>query len=137
MPELIMTPQRQVILEELKNMRTHPTADEIYQRVRRRLPRISLGTVYRNLEILSQYGMIRKTEMAGAQKRFDGNLMNHYHLRCIRCGRLEDAPVEPISSIEAYLEGKSDYEILGHHLEFVGLCPRCKGVDLQYTQNQR
>lgn len=75
--------------------------------------------------------------MTGAQKRFDGNLTNHYHLHCIRCGRLEDAPVEPIASIEACLEGKSDYEILGHHLEFVGLCPRCTGVGLRYTQNQR
>ena len=126
MAKLTMTPQRQVILDELKKSHIHPTADDIYERVRQRLPRISLGTVYRNLEILAENGMIRKMALAGTQKRFDGNPKNHYHLRCIRCGRVEDAPVEPLTSVEFNLRGKSDYEILGHHLEFIGLCPRCK-----------
>ena len=69
-----MTRQRPVILEELKNLTTHPTADELYSMVRRRLPRISLGTVYRNLEILSEMGLAQKLESAGAQRRYGGDV---------------------------------------------------------------
>ena len=125
MVKLIMTPQRQVILEVVKDLDIHPTADEVYSRVRQRIPRISLGTVYRNLEILTQSGMIRKLEVAGAQKRFDGKLGQHYHLRCMRCGRVDDAPGETLTSVERHVERKSEYEILGHRLEFIGLCPDC------------
>jgi Fur family ferric uptake transcriptional regulator len=128
MVKLIMTPQRRVILEVVRDLDIHPTADEVYSRVRERIPRISLGTVYRNLEILTQSGMIRKLEVAGAQKRFDGKLGQHYHLRCMRCGRVEDAPGETLSSVERHVERESEYEILGHRLEFIGLCPDCKDV---------
>ena len=103
----------------------HPTADELYERARRRLPRISLGTVYRNLAVLSECGMIQKLELGGAQKRFDGNVDNHYHTRCIRCGRIEDVPMENLTPIENNLRGMSDYEIIGTRLEFIGICPRC------------
>jgi len=128
MSKLHMTSRRQVILEELRKTESHLTADQVYRRVRRTLPRISLGTVYRNLEVLAQNGLIGKLELAGAQKRFDRNPANHYHVRCIQCGKTEDAPMEPLKSIDHSLHGKSDYQILGHHLEFVGLCPSCKGV---------
>jgi Fe2+ or Zn2+ uptake regulation protein len=121
-----MTRQRQVILEELRKVKTHPTADEVYEMVRQRLPRVSLGTVYRNLEMLSQLGMIRKLEQGGSRRRFDGNVREHYHVRCIRCGRLEDAPVESVAAIEDALHPVTDYEIVGHRLEFIGLCPQCK-----------
>lgn len=121
-----MTRQRQVILEELRKLKTHPTADEVYEMVRQRLPRVSLGTVYRNLEILSQLGMIRKLELGGSRRRFDGNVREHYHVRCIRCGRLEDAPIESLAAIEDALRPVTDYEIIGHRLEFIGLCPKCK-----------
>jgi Fur family transcriptional regulator, ferric uptake regulator len=123
---LRMTAQRRIILEELRNVLTHPTAGEIYEIVRKRLPRISLGTVYRNLEILTEIGMIQKLEMAGTQKRFDGIVENHYHVRCIRCGRVDDVLAESIPMINEALAEASDYEILWHRLEFVGLCPRCK-----------
>lgn len=121
-----MTRQRQVILEELRKVDSHPTADEVYDMVRRRLPQVSLGTVYRNLEMLSECGMIQKLELGGTRRRFDGNAGGHYHVRCIGCGRLEDAPVKPAAALENALRSVSDYEILGHRLEFIGLCPRCK-----------
>ena len=122
----MMTQQRRVILEELRKAHSHPTADEVYEKARRRLPRISLGTVYRNLEILSECSMIQKLELGGTQKRFDGNLRNHYHVRCIRCGCIEDVPMEPLTSIESAIRGVSDYEIIGSRLEFIGVCPQCK-----------
>jgi Fur family ferric uptake transcriptional regulator len=124
----MMTRQRRVILEELRKVKSHPTADEVYERARRRLPRISLGTVYRNLEILSECGMIQKLELGGDQKRFDGKTGNHYHLRCIRCGCIEDVLAAPHTPIEDALRGKSDYEIIGTRLEFIGVCPQCKEV---------
>jgi Fur family transcriptional regulator, ferric uptake regulator len=123
---LRMTAQRRIILEELRKVLTHPTAGEIYEIVRKRLPRISLGTVYRNLEFLSEIGMIQKLEMAGTQKRFDGIVENHYHVRCIRCGRIDDVLADSIPMINEALAEASDYEILWHRLEFVGLCPQCK-----------
>lgn len=121
-----MTRQRQVILEELRQVKTHPGADEIYTLVRRRLPRISLGTVYRNLEVLSELGEIQKIEMGGTLKRFDGDPAPHYHIRCIRCQRVVDAPIDPIADVETRLDGQTDFTILGHRLEFVGLCPECR-----------
>lgn len=121
-----MTRQRQVILETLRMVDTHPSADEVYRMVRRRLPRISLGTVYRNLEILSEAGDILKLEWGSQLKRFDGNTRPHYHIRCLRCGRLVDAPLEPAPDIEEQLRPMTDFRISGHSIEFTGLCPDCQ-----------
>lgn len=123
---LRMTRQRQVILEELRQVNTHPSADEIYEMVRKRLPRISLGTVYRNLEILSESGEIQKVELGSNLKRFDGFAHLHYHIRCVRCDRLVDAPAHINLDIEDRLQSETDFQILGHKLEFSGLCPDCK-----------
>jgi len=124
--KFMMTRQRRVILEELRKLESHPSADQVYEMARRRLPRISLGTVYRNLEILSEYGMIGKLELVGTQKRFDGNVRNHYHVRCIRCGGIKDVPMEPLTTIENTLHELTDYEIIGSRLEFIGVCPQCR-----------
>ena len=120
-----MTPQRRVILEELRRVNDHPAADEIYQRVRKRLPKISLGTVYRNLEVLCELGEIQRLELSGSTKRYDGVPTKHYHIRCIECGRVDDAPIAPLNQLEDDLYGTTVYEIIGHNLEFTGLCPQC------------
>jgi len=120
-----ITKQRQVILEELRKLNTHPSADEIYKVVRRRLPRISLGTVYRNLEVLSALGKIQKLELSGSLKRFDWNTNKHYHIRCVRCNRVDDAPIAPLNQLENDLYKATVFEIIGHNLEFIGLCPEC------------
>ena len=122
---LRMTEQRWVILDELRRHNNHPSADELYERVRSRLPRISLGTVYRNLEILSELGEIQKLELSGSLKRFDGIPNKHYHIRCIDCDRVDDAPIAPLNQIEDELYGATVFEIIGHNLEFTGLCPAC------------
>ena len=121
-----MTHQREVILEEIRKISTHPTADEIYETVRKRLPRISLGTVYRNLEILSTYGLIQKIGPVSSQMRFHGNTRNHYHIRCDYCGRVENAPIESVENIENAVRKINDYSTIGHRLEFFGICPKCK-----------
>jgi Fur family ferric uptake transcriptional regulator len=124
---LRMTRQREVILEELRKVNTHPSADEIYEMVRKRLPRISLGTVYRNLEILSKSGDIQKLEPGCTSKRFDGNPTEHAHVRCIRCGRIADVPMVTDYKIHPEQSNVTDFEIIGHRLEFLGVCPRCSG----------
>ncbi|GBC63369.1 transcriptional repressor [Desulfonema ishimotonii] len=120
-----MTRQRRVILEELKKMKSHPSADEVYEVVRQHLPRISLGTVYRNLEILSELGQIQKLELGGTLKRFDSNTRKHYHIRCINCDRVDDAPMVFMENIEDALDDSTGYKVIGHRLEFLGLCPGC------------
>jgi Fur family ferric uptake transcriptional regulator len=122
---LRMTRQRKVILEELRKLNTHPSADEIYEVVRHRLPRISLGTVYRNLEVLSELGEIQKLELSGLLKRFDWDTKKHYHIRCVRCSRVDDAPIAPLNQLDNELYGATVFEIIGHNLEFTGLCPEC------------
>ena len=121
-----MTPQRQVILEELQKTSRHPTADEIYERVRKRVPRISLGTVYRNLDILTSQGLIQRLETGGTQKRFDGSPDPHYHVRCIQCGAIEDVEVHVLPPLQKILPDAKGYEIEGLRLEFTGLCPKCR-----------
>ena len=120
-----ITKQRQVILEELRKLHTHPSADEIYKVVRRRLPRISLGTVYRNLEVLVEMGEIQKLELSGSIKRYDWDTNKHYHIRCVRCDRVDDAPIAPLNQLEDELYEATVFEIIGHNLEFTGLCPEC------------
>jgi Fur family ferric uptake transcriptional regulator len=120
-----MTRQRKVILEELKRSTAHPCAEEVYDRVRRRLPRISLGTVYRNLEKLTELGEITKLTFGGAINRFDPNPEEHYHIRCSLCDRVVDAPMAQLEHIEEHLSRKTEFKIIGHRLEFYGLCPEC------------
>ena len=124
-PNLRMTRQRRVILEELRKVNTHPSADEVYEMVRKRLPRISLGTVYRNLDVLSETGEIKKLEPGSSLKRFDGNPSEHFHIRCIRCDRIADVPMANDFEIDLAEMTPIEYEILGHRLEFFGLCPYC------------
>lgn len=131
-PKLRMTAQRQVILEELQKLRTHPTAAELCQIVRRRLPRISLGTVYRNLEILSRTGIVQKLDVAGVEMRFDGDTSNHYHIRCKACGAVADLDMDLVANLEAEAAAVSDYQVTGHRVEFEGLCPKCKPAETRH-----
>jgi len=121
-----MTRQKQAILEELRKTDSHPTADEIYERVRQKLPHISLGTVYRNLETLSKSGLVKKLDIGGPQKRFDGEVESHYHARCLNCDRIDDLFVSTSVSMEDIFRDSCDYQITGHQLVLFGLCPECK-----------
>lgn len=122
---LRITKQRQIILDELMAVTSHPTADEVYQMVRKRLPKISLGTVYRNLELLSTCGVIQKLDIGGTQKRFDGNATTHYHVRCIKCERVDDLDLPADFNFENEAGKVTDFKILRHRLEFSGICPAC------------
>lgn len=123
--KLRITHQRQVILNEFKKPDSHLTADEVYERVRRKIPRVSLGTIYRNLEILSENGLINKIELAGHQKLFDGNLNKHHHVRCANCDMIHDIPAESIRINALPLKILSQFEILEYRLELLGNCKNC------------
>ena len=123
------TKQREVILRVLGEHIDHPSADTIYEEVRKFLPRISLGTVYRNLEIMSESGTIMKLETGGSIKRFDPFTGPHPHFRCVKCGAIEDLPFEIDDSI---FTGKMDNwahgrKIQNLNIEYTGLCIKCNG----------
>ena len=125
LPNMRLTTQRQIILEELSKVTSHPTANEVYDMVRKRLPRIGLGTVYRNLELMAESGIILKLEVGGTQKRFDATTDLHYHIRCVQCGRVDDIDIPVQAEINREAAKMTDYQILSHHIEFSGICKEC------------
>ncbi|MBU0718308.1 MAG: transcriptional repressor [Planctomycetes bacterium] len=120
------TLQRRVVLEELRKLTSHPTAAELYEIARDRLPKISLGTVYRNLDRLARRGVIRKLDLAGSEARFDGNPKHHCHVRCVCCGRVDDVAGVPGDFVKSPVNHPDGYEIKGFRLEFIGTCPACR-----------
>mgnify|MGYP000032390048 CR=1 FL=1 len=120
-----LTRQRKAILEYLRKVKTHPSADEIFEVVRKNLPRISLGTVYRNLEKMCKKGLIRKIEIADTKKRFDATVDNHYHIRCDICGRVDDLHGARFMDLENISNKLRGYKIIGFSIELTGICPRC------------
>lgn len=128
MKPLRNTRQRQVILEELRKLKSHPTAAELYDITKRRLPRLSLGTVYRNLELLARNGMILKLDMSGKEARFDGDVSSHLHVRCLVCGRVADIFDVSIDSLMNEYKTLNGYDIMGFRMEYVGVCPECRGA---------
>lgn len=120
-----MTRQRKLILETLRRAKAHLSADEVYEIVRADMPRISLGTVYRNLEILQEQGEIQKLEFGGTQSRWDGDPHQHYHIRCVCCDRVDNVQYDPDRRIEAAVVTPTNYRVVGYHLEFVGMCAAC------------
>jgi len=120
-----MTCQRCAILDAVRSVKSHPTADEVYEMVRQKLPSVSLGTVYRNLDILSACGAIRRLGPDDGKMHFDGNTSRHYHVRCTACGRVDDVEVLSFVPPKARVEGKSEYRITGYDIEFTGTCPSC------------
>jgi Fur family transcriptional regulator, ferric uptake regulator len=119
--------QREVVLSVVRSTMDHPTAEWVHRQARRRLPRIGLGTVYRNLQSLAADGQIREIHTGGGSARFDGNTGRHYHIRCLGCGRVNDLPLSVDTRIEEEAGRAMNYRVLGHQVEVQGLCPACQG----------
>lgn len=124
--QLRMTNQREIILRELIKSKEHLTADELYDIVKKVMPRISLATVYRNLEILSEAKMIGKLEISGRQKRFDYDVSEHDHIYCAVCHRVDNLNIERKSLNTEELGAAAGYSITGCRLEIIGICPECQ-----------
>jgi Fur family transcriptional regulator, peroxide stress response regulator len=122
---LKLTAPRQVILDAVRATATHPSAGIVYRDVRRRLPRVSLATVYRNLRMLAAEGLLRERADATGL-RFDGNTARHDHFTCVGCGRIYDVPTLSPSSVRRRVAVRTGFEVLDHRVEFYGRCRQCR-----------
>ena len=128
--------QRAAVLEIVRSTMDHPTADWVYRQAKKRLPRISLGTVYRNLKRLAEDGLIREIHAGGYPARFDGNTGRHYHIRCLGCGRINDLAMSVDTRLEDEAARAMNYRILGHQVEILGLCPLCQSDQIIKNNSQ-
>src|SRR5437667_1270613 len=122
---LRLTRQRRIILEVVRATDAHPTAAFVYRRVRRRLPRVSLATLYRNLRTLAPERFVAdRADPSGA--RFDGNTAPHDHFTCVACGRIYDVPARTDRAVRARVASRTGFEVLNHTTEFYGRCGACR-----------
>jgi Fur family transcriptional regulator, peroxide stress response regulator len=117
---------RDAILRVIMNATSHPGADWVYDQVRKELPNISMGTVYRNLKLLAQAGQIRELDIPGSASRFDGSTSKHYHLICEKCGRIFDLDEAIELKVEARIFQKTGFKVKRQYLKFIGLCSDCQ-----------
>lgn len=127
------TIQRTLVLDAVNRLKSHATADEIYEAVVQTHPRISKATVYRNLNQLADDAEIQKLEMPDGPDRFDHILQRHYHAKCSRCGRVFDVEMDYMEDIIRLVKDAHGFAIDGHNLVFTGVCPSCQQADAQNT----
>ena len=121
-----MTKQKQLILDILRGTKSHPTADWVYEQARKVIPEISLGTVYRNLNVLKENKEIMELNYGSTFSRFDGNSENHYHFVCENCGRVDDVDLPPQEEVNRLVTKVHGGEVAYHRLEFYGTCAECQ-----------
>jgi Fe2+ or Zn2+ uptake regulation protein len=120
-----LTRPRRLILDVVRATDAHPTAALVYRKVRRRLPRVSLATVYRNLRMLAAEGfLVERTDAGGL--RFDGNTGPHDHFTCLTCGRIYDVPARDERSGRRRIAARTGFEVLDHRTEYYGRCGVCR-----------
>jgi len=120
------TKQRTAIIRILKNTRSHPTADQIYNEVRKSLPNISKGTVYRNLQVLQEEGAVTELNIEEALSRYEAKQESHYHFRCEKCGKVFDLD-EPVNTeLNERIGKRTGFKVSHHQTEFRGLCKGCQ-----------
>jgi Fur family peroxide stress response transcriptional regulator len=123
--------QRDLVLQIVRNSHRHPTADWVFEQARQQIPNISLGTVYRNLNLIREEGKIQELCFQNGVRRYDGDLRRHYHIRCTECGCVEDIPhiasLPPIVEIEKL----TGYYIQDQRIDFLGVCPECRRLLVQ------
>ncbi|NIR50782.1 transcriptional repressor [candidate division KSB1 bacterium] len=117
--------QRTKILEILKSTKDHPTAVRIYEQLRTEFPALSLGNVYRNLNILVEQGQISELRFGSTFDRYDGDIRPHYHFICEGCGSIEDLDIEHEDVLNKKVEENTNYKVNHHRLEFYGQCENC------------
>ena len=118
--------QREIILEIVRKEKTHLTAREVYEKVKEVIPNISLGTVYRNLNVLYENGYVRKIEIPYGSDQFDFSLIPHSHLYCIKCRKIFDMKTSLLENIKELVEKDDGYQILSDHIILEGICIHCQ-----------
>lgn len=125
MAQVRRTHQRQLVLEAVQASDDHPTAAQVYQRVRRRYPGIAHATIYNALRWWVEQGALREFAFGDAATRYDRNRDRHDHGICTRCGRLLDVTVRLPRKILNEVRRRTGLHVASHHLQFLGLCPDC------------
>ena len=128
--------QRDMIKDFLMSRKDHPTADVVYMNVRQQYPNISLGTVYRNLTLLSDLGEIQRLRLGDGVDHFDADTSTHYHFVCNDCGDVIDLEMESIESINDVAARQFGGHISGHITHFFGSCERCLKEKTLHIQTQ-
>lgn len=125
-----LTPQRRAVLEVLQDSTDHPTAIEVYERVRARASGIGAATVYRTLALLVATGQAHELNFDSGAARYDANIDRHDHLVCLGCGSATDiqSPIPPTALAE--IASDSGYAVAGYELAFRGFCPDCQAAGL-------
>ena len=120
------TRQLRAVYNVVNAARNHPTAEEVYRRVRRRLPRVSLGTVYRNLQKLAAQRRVRVVQLADRAACYDGMVEDHDHFLCERCGAVTDLVRKDVAPPDCRTLQRAGYMVGAHTLTIYGLCPKCR-----------
>ncbi len=121
-----ITPQRHAILAYLMDSMSHPTADEIYRALEPKFPSMSVATVYNNLKMLIEAGMVHELTYGDNSSRFDANVSDHFHVICQKCGKIEDFSYPSLEDVEHTAEKSTGFQIQGLRMELYGICSGCK-----------
>lgn len=117
--------QREDLLAMLRERYDHPTAEQLYNDLKSKLPKLSLGTVYRNLSLLESLGDVVKISTNGASERYDGNVDEHYHFVCEKCNSVEDLNIPVMTELTTEVEKASKGIVTRHSMVFYGVCEKC------------
>lgn len=121
-----MTPQRYAILAYLLDSNCHPSADEIYKALGDRFPNMSVATIYNNLKLFKDAGLVRELTFGDAASRFDAKMHDHYHITCTVCGKIEDFEYPQLFEVEKTAAAKTGFIPSTHRMEVYGVCPECQ-----------
>lgn len=121
--------QRTRILDLLRSTENHPTADWLYEKLKNEFPRLSLGTVYRNLSILTEQGKIKKIRFGSTFDRFEANIKPHDHLICESCGKILDFEIPVYEDLELKVKQQTNFTIHHHKIDFYGICAECNSKE--------
>ncbi len=120
------TKQKTLLLSTLQSVTSHPTAEQMHKMLSDKMPGISLGTVYRNLNKLAEMGTIRRISVNNSPDRYDGDLSPHHHICCNKCGEFLDYFGDYDKSLDEIIGKKSGFSIERHETVFYGFCPNCQ-----------
>lgn len=120
-----MTPQRHAILSYLMNSMSHPTADVIYKALSPNFPSMSVATIYNNLRLFVEAGLVREMTYGDGSSRFDADLSDHYHAICRVCGDIVDFDYPPLLEVERKASHETGFTVEGHRMEIYGVCANC------------
>ena len=121
-----LTSQRKAVLEALRESQGHPSAEDVYLLVKRKNPRVALGTVYQALSVLEEIGIIGSKNWAESPTRYDMNTEPHLDIRCSHCGEVDEIPGVEFGNLEAQLQENTPYEVRRTTVVIEGLCPLCQ-----------